>query len=171
MIELNILKSILPQYSEYVEYLREDRSTIKWDERFLRLAKEVSTWSKDPSTKVGAVGVDTNKRIRSTGYNGFPRRIRDDNRLDSRDSKYGLIIHAEANCLLQCNTDVSTLYTWPLPPCRACALLIIQSGVYEVVAPDTWPERWNESINGALELFREAGVEVRLYNMEFNNNV
>jgi deoxycytidylate deaminase len=27
----------------------------KWDSRFLSLAKYISTWSKDPSTQVGAV--------------------------------------------------------------------------------------------------------------------
>lgn len=30
----------------------------KWNRRFVELAKNVSTWSKDPSTKVGAVIVD-----------------------------------------------------------------------------------------------------------------
>lgn len=33
----------------------------KWDQRFLELAKVVSTWSKDPSTKTGAVIVRPDK--------------------------------------------------------------------------------------------------------------
>ena len=49
----------------------------KWDNRYLRLAKEVSTWSKDPSTKVGAVAV-LNGSVLAQGYNGFPRYILDD---------------------------------------------------------------------------------------------
>src|ERR1051326_2813900 len=49
----------------------------KWDRRFLELAKHVSSWSKDPSTKVGAVIVDANRRVVATGYNGFPRGVED----------------------------------------------------------------------------------------------
>ena len=29
-----------------------------WDKKFIKLAEEISTWSKDPSTKHGAVIVD-----------------------------------------------------------------------------------------------------------------
>ena len=45
----------------------------KWDFRFLELAWVISQWSKDPSTKVGAVIADIfTHEILSTGYNGFP---------------------------------------------------------------------------------------------------
>jgi len=58
----------------------------KWDERFLDLATHISGWSKDPSTKVGCVVVGEDREIRSTGFNGFPRGISDDNdRLTDRD--------------------------------------------------------------------------------------
>ena len=57
-----------------------------WDSRFLRIAQEVSTWSKDPSTKVGAVIVDNRNRVVSMGYNGFPQRVADDERLDDREA-------------------------------------------------------------------------------------
>ena len=53
----------------------------KWDIRFLRLAKEVSTWSKDPSKQIVAVYV-VNRRIVYTCYNGFPRCI------DYTDDRY-----------------------------------------------------------------------------------
>ena len=46
----------------------------KWDVRFMRMAHEVASWSKDPSTKVGCVLVKDRKII-SMGYNGFPRLI------------------------------------------------------------------------------------------------
>ena len=51
----------------------------KWDIRFLELAKHISGWSKDPSTKVGCIVVGEDREIRSTGFNGFPRGISDDN--------------------------------------------------------------------------------------------
>lgn len=41
-----------------------------WDDRFMHLALLVATWSKDPSTKVGACIVDQRKRIVSVGFNG-----------------------------------------------------------------------------------------------------
>ena len=64
-----------------------------WDTRFLDLAEHISKWSKDPSTKVGAVIVDSYRRIVSTGYNGFPQGVMDSyDRLTDRDTKYEIII-------------------------------------------------------------------------------
>ena len=61
----------------------------KWDLRFLELARHISDWSKDPSTKVGCVVVGPDREIRSTGFNGFPRGIEDDDdRLQNREKKY-----------------------------------------------------------------------------------
>ena len=40
----------------------------KWDKRWLEIAGLVSTWSKDPSTQIGAIAVK-DKRLVSTGYN------------------------------------------------------------------------------------------------------
>ena len=73
----------------------------KWDERFLELASHISLWSKDPSTKVGCVVVGDDREIRSTGFNGFPRGIKDDEtRLSDRSQKYPLICHAEENAIM-----------------------------------------------------------------------
>lgn len=49
----------------------------KWDRRYMEMAYLVSTWSKDPSSKIGAVCVNRKGQILSTGYNGFPRGIKD----------------------------------------------------------------------------------------------
>jgi deoxycytidylate deaminase len=46
---------------------------LKWDLRFLELAKLVASWSKDPSTQTGAVFVGRDNGIISVGYNGFPQ--------------------------------------------------------------------------------------------------
>ena len=69
----------------------------KWDANFLTLANTVSMFSKDTSTKVGAVIVDDDNRVVSIGYNGFPKGVKDDHRLDNRELKYEMIVHAEAN--------------------------------------------------------------------------
>ena len=49
----------------------------KWDIRFLEMAKLVASWSKDPSTQVGAIAVRYRKVI-AQGYNGFPRCMGDE---------------------------------------------------------------------------------------------
>ena len=51
--------------------------TRKWQERFLSLAQTVAQWSKDPTTKVGAVAVAETKAILETGFNGLPRGVQD----------------------------------------------------------------------------------------------
>ena len=47
------------------------KKSNKWETRFLEMARLVSGWSKDPSTKVGAVIVRPDKTIASVGYNGI----------------------------------------------------------------------------------------------------
>ena len=60
----------------------------KWDQRWLDIAGQVSSWSKDPSTKIGAIAVK-DKRLVATGYNGFPRGIEDtEDRWNNREEKY-----------------------------------------------------------------------------------
>ena len=135
----------------------------KWDIRFLELAKHISNWSKDPSTSVGAVIVDSKNRIVSCGYNGFPVGI-DDNvtRLNNRDEKLDLTIHAELNSILFANKKLGgcTLYVWPLPSCVRCAAHIIQTGIIRVVSPKNNNERWMESCNKAKQIMEEAGLKV-----------
>ena len=72
----------------------------KWDKRYLELAKEISTWSKDPSTKVGAIAVSDQGGVIAQGYNGFPRGVVDaHSRLLDKETKYKYIVHAEMNCI------------------------------------------------------------------------
>ena len=139
-------------------------NTIKWDKRFLELAKLVGSWSKDPSTQVGAVIVDSENIIVSTGYNGFPKGIQDlEERLLDREQKYDIIIHAEANALLHAKRSVEgcTLYTWPFEPCSRCAGLIIQSGIKRVVSVINSDKRWEKNFTLARQLFNEAGIIIQ----------
>lgn len=138
----------------------------KWDNRFLDLAQFISNWSKDPSTQVGAVIVDNDKRIISIGYNGFPVGIDDDPiRLNNRETKYKIVLHAECNAIMFSNTNLvgSTLYTYPFMPCPRCAGMIIQAGINRVVSYNNIPERWSHDFGLTKELFSESGVELVLY--------
>lgn len=139
----------------------------KWDRRFLALAKHIAQWSKDPSTKTGAVIVDSNNRVVSIGYNGFPRGINDSQeRLENREIKYKIIVHCERNALLFAREPVAKcrLYTWPFMSCTPCAAMVIQAGIVEVIAPVSDNSRWIEDFKLAEKLFDEAEVKVRLLN-------
>ena len=140
----------------------------KWDQRFLHLACHISDWSKDPSTKVGCVVVGSDREIRSTGFNGFPRGIEDSSEmLDDRNQKYPLICHAEENAIMHAaRVGVSlkgcvAYVTWP--PCTRCARSLIQAGVVEVVFPENIdvPERWVADFDMSMSMMKEAGLEVR----------
>lgn len=136
----------------------------KWQKRFFDLAQLVATWSKDPSSQVGAVIVDDKKRIVSVGFNGLPIGVEDtEERLNKRELKYELIVHAEANAILTAPKSVAgcTIYVYPYLPCSRCAGAIIQSGIKRVVVEDRpIPDRWLENFNLAKTILEEAGVKV-----------
>ena len=143
----------------------------KWDDRFIKLARHISEWSKDPSTQCAAVITD-GKRIVSAGYNGFPANT-DDNPLfyECRETKLMRVLHAEINALLFARRDVlgCTCYVWPIPPCSQCAAALVQAGIKRVVSvepSDEQRERWAKSFDNALCLLREAHVDVTLLHRE-----
>lgn len=137
----------------------------KWDGRFLELAKHIASWSKDPSTKCGAVIVRPNKTIASIGFNGFPRGISDNqDRYSNPKVKHSLVVHAEVNALLHAQEKLSgfCLYTWPVIPCVRCAVLIAQSGIARVVSQAT-VETANisrEEYESARKVFVEVGISL-----------
>lgn len=139
----------------------------QWDERYLSLAKEVSTWSKDPSTQVGAVTVGNKKEVLSQGFNGFPRNINDiDERYNNRETKYKFVVHAEMNAIYNAtysgiSLDGATLYVYGLPICSECAKGIIQVGIKKVVVEQSKKlNHWNNSVKLSKIMFDEAGVEL-----------
>ena len=138
------------------------RRREKWDRRFLELAESVSSWSLDPSTKVGAVIATNDNRILSLGYNGFPKGVEDTNkRYQNRDVKLKLVCHAERNALDSAHFDVegATLYS-TLFTCNECAKSIIQRGIARVVAPRPVLEDNRYNWDEALLMYKEAGVRV-----------
>lgn len=131
----------------------------KWDKRFVNLAQEVSTWSKDEKHKVGAVIVDSYNRIVSTGYNGPPRGVNED--LD-RDALRARSLHAELNAILfsgQKDLNGCSMYIYPHGPCAQCAAAIVQVGIKQVLYVNTKGlSYWIESQIEAGEIFKEANV-------------
>ena len=138
------------------------------DIRYMKLAKEISTWSKDPSTKIGAIAISENNQVvLSQGYNGFPRKIKDDYRLYIRKLKYDLIIHAEMNVIYNAvdngiSLAGSTVYVYGLPPCSHCTSGLIQAGVVRVVYCNTKNvDNWNESFKLSTYKLIEANIQYR----------
>jgi dCMP deaminase len=139
---------------------------LKWDYRFLDLCKQVSAWSKDPSTKVGAAIVRPDMTVASVGYNGFPRHLPDDEVLYSnREEKYSRIVHGEMNALLFTREAVQgyTLYTYPFMPCDRCFVTMLQAGITRFVSPQPTDEqlsRWGVAFDKTRKYAKEAGVSL-----------
>lgn len=138
--------------------------SLEWQRYFLRIAKAVSTKSKDPSVKHGAVIYRNDLSTCSTGFNGLPRGIPDtDLILNERTLKYPRIIHAEANALdhsRECLEGYGLVVTGH--PCSTCALRMISKGIktvyYERFTANGFEERWKDELTLAKQLFEEAGV-------------
>lgn len=142
----------------------------KWDRRFMTLAHHIAGWSVESGRRVGAVIVNPERIILSTGYNGLPRGV-DDTVAARHDpntgAKYLWSCHAEQNAIYNAaqvglSLRGATLYV-PWHPCVDCAKAIIQAGVAEVVGyePDFAEPRWGELFSLAGEMFDEAGVRLR----------
>lgn len=147
----------------------------KDDHQFwLEQAIHYASRSKDPSTKVGCVIVRPDGTMASAGRNGFPRGIEDQlGRLNDRETKIRLTIHAEMNALHFAREDItgSTAYC-TFAPCEHCAIHMIQRGVKRVVWPFAPPiERWIESQKRSEALFEEAGVEAFAFKMRSSEAV
>jgi dCMP deaminase len=135
------------------------------------LAEQVGTWSKDRSTKVGCVIVGPDNEIRATGFNGFPRGVRDDSEeRHARPAKYKWTEHAERNAIYNSACAGIALkgcrMYLPWFPCMDCARAIVQSGIVELIAyqPNLQDPQWGDDFQLALALFAEAGVRVRWHN-------
>lgn len=136
----------------------------KWDRRFLEMATLVGSWSKDPSTQVGAVIVDDNNRIISVGFNGMAQGVEDNpDRFEDKGFKHRTILHAEENAILFAQRDLTgcTIYISPMPACSKCTSFIIQSGIDRVVTyeVDEVREPWEKSFEMSHTMMAEAGVE------------
>lgn len=141
-------------------------NVTQWDQRYIDLAKQISTWSKDPSRKIGAVAVGSKGQILSQGYNGFPRGIWDlKERYENREVKYKHVVHAEMNVIYNAtfsgvSLDGASLFVYGLPVCNECAKGIIQVGIKRVVicTDQEVPEIWTNSFQWTWDMFTEAGV-------------
>lgn len=143
---------------------------LKWDHRYLGLAKYVASWSKDPSTKVGAVLVRPNNSVAATGYNGFPPGHDDSPELYAdRAYKYEHVVHAEINALNFFGQRAVgfTLYT-SFPCCSRCTEEAGKAGITRIVSfqlstegrSPEWIEHWREELRRAEEVAKRYEIEL-----------
>ena len=150
----------------------------KYDRHFLKTAELHAKLSKDPSTKVGAVIVGTEREGLVWGFNGLPRGLKDTpERLNNSELKNKLVVHAEINAVLvaaklgiplkgttmyiaacNCSGDV-----WGGPPCHRCLVEIIQAGITEIVTYPfkSVPSKWKESLELSMMIINEVGIKYR----------
>jgi dCMP deaminase len=148
----------------------------KWAGRLLKMAHDVASWSKDESTKVGAVITTSDGKPISWGFNGMPMGT-DDTVPERHDRplKYKWFCHAERNAMdLASRADLSDCVMFvTFSPCTNCAQSIIQRGIKTLVVDENhtaekMPERWQEDMLVAQEMLTEAGVKIvpRIANTE-----
>jgi len=147
-----------------------------WHEWFMQGVYWVASKSKDPKTKIGAL-IIKDKRIISTGYNGIPIGVDDNNESrHQRPEKYKWYEHGERNAIYAAakygiDINGAFLYTNALP-CADCARGIIQSGIKEVyihqqfneLCNTTQREQWKEHDNTTFSMFVESDVKVIIIN-------
>ena len=141
-----------------------------WDDYFILLLPQIATKSKDQSTQVGCIIVGPDNEIRSTGYNSFPRGLKDNKKeRQERPEKYFWFEHAERNAIYNAARmgiplKDCRLYILGIPCCD-CARAIIQAGIKEVIYD--WGDgnpfkkygRWSDSEKRTLAMFKECGIK------------
>lgn len=164
-----------------------------WDEFFMAVAKEASKRSKDPNTRHGAVIVNFENRIISTGYNGLTRGLNDDgcpsiainhhlpNISNNPESFYWTydywasqvkelyIVHAEQNAIYNATESLkgTTMYLFSekgyYPCTKGCAQAIAQVQIAELVL-DRVCESEKYDWGPTLHILEMANVKVRVLN-------
>jgi len=146
---------------------------LSWDDTFMLMADLISERSKDPSTRTGAVVVDSDNIILGMGYNGFPRGTADDafpwdreggyEKEEFLKTKYPYVVHAEVNAIFNANKSVKggRLYCH-LFPCNECAKAIVQNGIKEVIYQE---DKYSDVdiFQASRKIFDAAGIKVREY--------
>lgn len=144
----------------------------KWDDRFIELARQVSTWSTCKRRQCGAVIV-RDKRILTTGYNGAPSGllectngrecIREKLQIPSGQRHELCVgVHAEQNAIIQAalhGTPIagSTIYIYGGSPCTLCTRMMINAGIKRIVYCGTYDDELS------LLLLSETDIELLKY--------
>jgi dCMP deaminase len=149
---------------------------MRWVEYFRNLAHQVKLKSKDENTQIGAIIVGKDKEIVSTGYNSFPRGLKDyEKERQERPEKYYWFEHAERNAIYNAarigvSTKGCTMYLSCGVPCSDCARGIINSGIIRIFCERgdvTKGKHWEENYDRSWTMLEEAGIDIQFYDDDF----
>lgn len=148
----------------------------RWHEHYFEECLRQAAFSHDPNTQVGCVIVSSTKIMElSSGFNQFPIGIKETpERLNDRDLKLSLMVHAELNAICFAarygiSLMGSTLYLtatdhtglkWGGPPCSKCMPHIIQAGIKKIISrPPKLISKWADDLAISREYIREAKLD------------
>ena len=149
---------------------------MRWVEYFRNLAHQVKLKSKDENTQIGAIIVGKDKEIVSTGYNSFPRGLKDyEKERQEIPEKYYWFEHAERNAIYNAarigvSTKGCTMYLSCGIPCSDCARGIINSGITRIFCERgdiTKGKHWEENYDRSWTMLEEAGIDIQFYDDDF----
>lgn len=96
----------------------------------LSVAKTVAQRSPDPYRQVGAVILDKDNRIISTGYNGLaPGFDPPDSFWDDKEKRKPYVLHAEINALSYIKKGEGHILVCTLKPCEHCLIACLAHGI------------------------------------------
>jgi len=145
-----------------------------WDSYFLEFTKAIGKRATCDRGKSGALIVDQDRQIVSSGYVGSPTGMPhcdDIGHVFSSDSKHCIAtVHAEQNAIAQAakrgvSTNKCTIYC-TMTPCFECAKLIIQSGITRVYCEYDY-----HASELSKDLFKTTDVELVIKNKGYNYDV
>lgn len=135
--------------------------------QYFDLTKSIAKFSKDPNKKVGSIFMNPNTlQILSTGYNGFPRKVKEKKERWEKKEKNNWVVHSELNGIYNAtrngvNLEGSILFTTKFP-CNECAKGLIQAGIKEIysIKPDLKHKTWGEKSKISLKMFEETKIKI-----------
>jgi dCMP deaminase len=147
------------------------RKVKPWDQYFMEMVDLIATRSKDPNTQIGAVIVNNNHDILSTGYNGMAPGMIETPEIWERPTKYDYVIHGETNAIIRAAKlgvaiDGGTLYTTGFP-CNNCARNVVAAGIKKVVC-FAWDRDWDGKGAISRDLYDKTGVKYLILDKDFN---
>jgi dCMP deaminase len=134
----------------------EKNKQLRYDQVYLKMAKEWSTLSHCVRKQVGSLIVKDGMII-SDGHNGSPTGF-DNVCEDSDNLTHWYVIHAEANAILKCaknghSCKDATIYITH-SPCKDCSKLILQSGIKRLVYGEFYKD------SDGLNFLEKSGLEI-----------
>jgi dCMP deaminase len=137
----------------------------------LKIAYEKALESTNISTQNAAVLIDDNQNIIASEVNSFPDGVEEtEERQKDKPIRIKYSVHAERNVIYKAaRLGIKTeglIMICPWATCSDCAQAIIQAGIKKLVTHKQALDRnghWQEDIDFAFSMLREAGVEIIIY--------